>query len=46
LRGRTAQAFTSRIKPLPHMTVLKDPVPDLTGLYVQHELVEPWLQSD
>ena len=37
---------TSRITPLPHMTVLKDLVPDLTGLYAQYELIEPWLQSD
>ena len=34
---------TSRITPLPHMQVLKDLVPDLTGLY---ELIEPWLQTD
>jgi succinate dehydrogenase iron-sulfur subunit len=37
---------TSRITPLPHMTVLKDLVPDLSGLYAQYELVEPWLQND
>jgi succinate dehydrogenase / fumarate reductase iron-sulfur subunit len=24
---------TSRITPLPHMTVLKDLIPDLSGLY-------------
>jgi succinate dehydrogenase/fumarate reductase-like Fe-S protein len=32
---------TSRITPLPHMQVLKDLVPDLTGLYAQYELIEP-----
>jgi succinate dehydrogenase / fumarate reductase iron-sulfur subunit len=37
---------TSRITPLPHMRVLKDLVSDLTGLYAQYELIEPWLQSD
>jgi succinate dehydrogenase / fumarate reductase, iron-sulfur subunit len=37
---------TSRITPLPHMRVLKDLVPDLTGLYAQYELIEPWLQTD
>jgi len=37
---------TSRITPLPHMQVLKDLVPDLTGLYAQYEMIEPWLQSD
>src|SRR6266550_8350770 len=37
---------TSRITPLPHMQVLKDLIPDLTGLYAQYELIEPWLQTD
>ena len=37
---------TSRITPLPHLQVLKDLVPDLSGLYAQYELIEPWLQSD
>jgi succinate dehydrogenase / fumarate reductase iron-sulfur subunit len=37
---------TSRITPLPHMPVLKDLIPDLSGLYAQYELIEPWLQSD
>ena len=37
---------TSRITPLPHMQILKDLVPDLSGLYAQYELIEPWLQSD
>jgi succinate dehydrogenase / fumarate reductase iron-sulfur subunit len=37
---------TSRITPLPHMPMLKDLVPDLSGLYAQYELIEPWLQSD
>jgi succinate dehydrogenase / fumarate reductase iron-sulfur subunit len=36
----------SRITPLPHMPVLKDLIPDLSGLYAQYELIEPWLQSD
>jgi len=34
---------TSRITPLPHLQVLKDLIPDLTGLYAQYELIEPWL---
>jgi len=37
---------TSRITPLPHMRVLKDLIPDLSGLYAQYELIEPWLQTD
>src|SRR5260370_14270321 len=36
----------SRITPLPHVPVLKDLVADLTGLFAQYELIEPWLQSD
>jgi succinate dehydrogenase / fumarate reductase iron-sulfur subunit len=33
-------------QPLPHLLVLKDLIPDLTGLYAQYALIEPWLQSD
>ena len=35
-----------RIYPLPHMEVVKDLVPDLTLLYAQHRLIEPWLKTD
>jgi succinate dehydrogenase / fumarate reductase iron-sulfur subunit len=35
-----------RIYPLPHMTVLKDLVPDLTHFFAQHRSVEPWLKTD
>ena len=35
-----------KISPLPHLPVLKDLVADLTGLFAQYELIEPWLQSD
>ncbi|MGE0212878.1 MAG: succinate dehydrogenase iron-sulfur subunit [Parvibaculaceae bacterium] len=34
-----------RIYPLPHMEVLKDLVPDLSGFFAQHRLIEPWLQT-
>jgi succinate dehydrogenase / fumarate reductase iron-sulfur subunit len=37
---------TSRITPLPHLPVLKDLIPDLSGLYAQYALIEPWLQTD
>jgi succinate dehydrogenase / fumarate reductase iron-sulfur subunit len=33
------------IYPLPHMPVVKDLVPDLTGFYAQHASIEPWLQT-
>ncbi len=34
------------ISPLPHMPVVKDLVPDLSGAYAQLRSIEPWLQSD
>ena len=38
--------IVSRLAPLPHLQVLRDLVPDLTGLYAQYELIEPWLKND
>ncbi|MFZ9499977.1 MAG: succinate dehydrogenase iron-sulfur subunit [Beijerinckiaceae bacterium] len=35
-----------KIYPLPHMQVVKDLVPDLTGFYAQHASIEPWLKTD
>lgn len=35
-----------RIYPLPHMSVIKDLVPDLTHFYAQHASIEPWLKTD
>ena len=34
-----------KIYPLPHMSVVKDLVPDLTNFYAQHRSIEPWLQT-
>ncbi len=34
------------ITPLPHMSVVKDLVPDLTQAYAQLRSIEPWLKSD
>ncbi|CAI3938692.1 Fe-S protein subunit (SdhB/FrdB) (PDB:6LUM) [Commensalibacter communis] len=34
------------IYPLPHMPVVKDLIPDLSGPYAQLREVEPWLKSD
>ena len=34
------------VRPLPHMEVIKDLVPDLTNFYAQHAFIEPWLQTD
>jgi succinate dehydrogenase / fumarate reductase iron-sulfur subunit len=34
-----------RIYPLPHMSVIKDLVPDLTNFYAQYASIKPWLQT-
>lgn len=34
-----------RINPLPHMSVIKDLVPDLSFAYAQHASVDPWLKN-
>ena len=34
-----------RITPLPHMDVVKDLVPDLTHMYAQYALIQPWLKT-
>lgn len=35
----------ARIYPLANMRIVKDLVPDLTHLYAQYEMIEPWLQT-
>ena len=35
-----------KIYPLPHLSVIKDLVPDLTTFYAQHASIEPWLKTD
>ena len=35
-----------KVYPLPHMAVVKDLVPDLTGFYAQHASIEPWLKTE
>jgi succinate dehydrogenase / fumarate reductase, iron-sulfur subunit len=34
-----------RIYPLPHMSVVKDLVPDMTNFYAQHAAIQPWLKT-
>ena len=34
-----------KIYPLPHMSVIKDLVPDLTNFYAQYAMIKPWLQT-
>lgn len=33
-----------KIHPLPHMSVIKDLVPDMTNFYKQYKSIEPWLK--
>jgi succinate dehydrogenase / fumarate reductase iron-sulfur subunit len=35
----------ARIYPLANMRIIKDLVPDLTHVFAQYEMMEPWLQS-
>lgn len=35
-----------KIYPLPHISVIKDLVPDLTHFYAQYASIEPWLKTD
>jgi succinate dehydrogenase / fumarate reductase iron-sulfur subunit len=35
-----------KIYPLPHMSVIKDLVPDLNNFYAQYASIKPWLQTD
>ena len=35
-----------KIYPLPHMSVVKDLVPDMTNFYAQYASIKPWLQAD
>ena len=34
-----------KIYPLPHMPVIKDLVPDLSGVYKQYNSIDPWLKT-
>jgi succinate dehydrogenase / fumarate reductase iron-sulfur subunit len=35
-----------KIYPLPHMSVIKDLVPDMTHFYAQYASIEPWIKND
>ena len=35
-----------KIYPLPHMSVIKDLVPDLTTIFAQYQSIEPWLKTE
>jgi len=44
-KGMDEVKGTVKIYPLPHLSVVKDLVPDLTNFYAQHRSIEPWLQT-
>jgi succinate dehydrogenase / fumarate reductase, iron-sulfur subunit len=46
LRAMDEVSGAVKIYPLPHMTVIKDLVPDMTNFYAQHRSIEPWLKTD
>ena len=46
LKGHAEVDGAVNIYPLPHMSVVKDLVPDLSQAYAQLRSVEPWLKSD
>lgn len=35
-----------KVYPLPHLSVIKDLVPDMTNFYAQYASVEPWVKTD
>src|SRR5665213_3701547 len=35
-----------QIEPLPHETVIKDLIPDLTMFFAQYASIQPWLQTE
>jgi succinate dehydrogenase / fumarate reductase iron-sulfur subunit len=37
---------TVRINPLPHLSVVKDLVPDMTLFYEQYTAIRPWMRTD
>ena len=45
LKGMDDVKGPIRIYPLPHLKVVKDLVPDLSGFYAQHRAIEPWLHA-
>jgi succinate dehydrogenase / fumarate reductase iron-sulfur subunit len=44
-KGMDDVAHPIKIYPLPHQSVVKDLVPDLTTFYAQHASIEPWLHT-
>jgi succinate dehydrogenase / fumarate reductase iron-sulfur subunit len=44
-RGIDEFSAPVKIYPLPHMPVVKDLVPDLSGFFAQHASTEPWLHT-
>jgi len=45
IKGMDEVKGVIKVYPLPHLSVVKDLVPDLTNFYAQHRSIEPWLQT-
>lgn len=45
LRRIDRSATSIKIYPLPHMSVIKDLVPDLSNFYAQYKSIEPWMKT-
>jgi len=45
IKGMDEVTGAVKVYPLPHLSVVKDLVPDLTNFYAQHRSIEPWLQT-
>jgi len=43
-RIETTSGKPTTIYPLPHMSIIKDLVPDMTTFYAQYKSIQPWLQ--
>jgi succinate dehydrogenase / fumarate reductase iron-sulfur subunit len=44
-KGHGEVSGAVKVYPLPHMSVVKDLVPDLTIFYAQHAFIQPWLKT-
>jgi len=45
IKGMDEVKGTVKVYPLPHLSVVKDLVPDLNNFYAQHRSIEPWLKT-
>lgn len=46
IKGLDEVKGTVKVRPLPHMSVVKDLVPDCSHIYAQYASIEPWMKAD